>query len=118
MAIIKQDSKIVKDNQLVQIENVVDSQAKADAAEANAKSYTDQEIDAVNDDLQDLTNEFVAHKADDTIHKTSDVIRTETNTQLKVEVVSSSVSETPDTGRIIFDTSQGKFFGGNGSEWV
>ena len=35
-----------------------------------------------------------------------------------VEVVSSSVSETPDAGRIIFDTSQGKFFGGNGTEWV
>jgi hypothetical protein len=44
MAIIKQDSKIVKDNQLVQIENVVDSQAKADIAEQNAKDYTDQKI--------------------------------------------------------------------------
>jgi hypothetical protein len=59
-----------------------------------------------------------AHLAENAIHKTSDVIRTETNTQLKVEVVSSSVSETPDAGRIIFDTSQGKFFGGNGTEWV
>lgn len=58
------------------------------------------------------------HKAESAIHKTSDVIRTETNTQLKVEVVSSSVSETPDAGRIIFDTSQGKFFGGNGTEWL
>lgn len=45
-------------------------------------------------------------------------IRTETTTPIKVEVVSSSVSETPDAGRIIFDTSQGKFFGGNGTEWV
>ncbi len=59
-----------------------------------------------------------AHKAETAIHKTSNVIRTETNTQLKVEVVSSSVSETPEAGRIIFDTSQGKFFGGNGTEWV
>ena len=59
-----------------------------------------------------------AHLAETAIHKTSDVIRTETNTQLKVEVISSSVSETPDAGRIIFDTSQGKFFGGNGTEWV
>lgn len=45
-------------------------------------------------------------------------IRTAANRSLKVEVVSSSVSETPDAGRIIFDTSQGKFFGGNGTEWV
>lgn len=59
-----------------------------------------------------------AHVAESAIHKTSDVIRTETETKLKVEVVSSSVSETPDAGRIIFDTSQGKFFGGNGTEWV
>jgi len=62
--------------------------------------------------------EFDAHVAESAIHKTSDVIRTETKTKLKVEVVSSSVSETPDAGRIIFDTSQGKFFGGNGTEWV
>jgi hypothetical protein len=76
------------------------AQAKANTAEANAKAYTD------------------AHVAESAIHKTSDVIRTETETKLKVEVVSSSVSETPDAGRIIFDTSQGKFFGGNGTEWV
>ena len=63
-------------------------------------------------------NELAAHLADNTIHKTSDVIRTETETKLKVEVVSSSGSETPEQGRIIFDTSQGKFFGGNGSGWV
>lgn len=63
-------------------------------------------------------NELAAHLADDTIHKTSDVIRTETETKLKVEVVSSSGSEMPEQGRIIFDVSQGKFFGGTGSEWV
>jgi len=62
--------------------------------------------------------ELDAHKAESAIHKTSVVIRTETETKLKVEVVSSSVSETPEAGRIIFDTSQGKFFGGNGTEWV
>ena len=65
-----------------------------------------------------LLNLIEEHKNESAIHKTSDVIRTETNTPLKVEVVSSSVSETPDAGRIIFDTSQGKFFGGNGTEWV
>jgi len=68
--------------------------------------------------FQKIDDEFSAHLAESAIHKTSDVIRTETNTQLKVEVVSSSVSETPDAGRIIFDTSQGKFFGGNGTEWL
>lgn len=64
------------------------------------------------------TTALDAHAAESAIHKTSNVIRTETETKLKVEVVSSSVSETPDAGRIIFDTSQGKFFGGNGTEWV
>lgn len=81
-------------------------------------------IDDLNDNAdildQEVTRkaEFDAHVADITIHKTSSQIRTEVNTQLRVEVVSSSVSETPDVGRIIFDTSQGKFFGGNGTEWV
>jgi len=87
------------------------AQAKVDAAEARAKAYTDQEVAEVSQALD-------THVAESAIHKTSDVIRTETNTQLKVEVISSSVSETPDAGRIIFDTSQGKFFGGNGTEWV
>lgn len=59
-----------------------------------------------------------AHLAETAIHKTSDVIRTETNTKLKVEVVSSSGSVTPEQGRIIFDTSKKKFFGGTGSGWV
>ena len=65
-----------------------------------------------------VSGELDTHKADDTIHKTSDVIRTETETKLKVEVVSSSESESPEQGRIVFDVSQGKFLGGNGSEWV
>jgi hypothetical protein len=69
-------------------------------------------------ELEDLAGDLTGHQAESAIHKTSDVIRTETETKLKVEVVSSSVSETPDAGRIIFDTSQGKFFGGNGTEWV
>ncbi len=76
------------------------AQAKADAAAGAVQAELD------------------AHLADNMIHKTSDAIRTETTTPIKVEVVSSSVSATPDAGRIIFDTSQGKFFGGNGTEWV
>ena len=70
------------------------------------------------EDVSEIKQELEEHKADDTIHKTSDVIRAETETKLKVEVVSSSESETPEQGRIIFDVSQGKFFGGTGSEWV
>ena len=110
------------------------AQAKANTAEANAKAYTNaHEQKAAPHSGHEtpagaqakaeaaagvVRAELDAHKADNTIHKTSNVIRMETNTQLKVEVVSSSVSETPDAGRIIFDTSQGKFFGGNGTEWV
>jgi hypothetical protein len=70
------------------------------------------------DDLADLQQEVDGHKAETATHKTSSTIRNETSTSIRVEVVSSSVSETPDAGRIIFDTSQGKFFGGNGTEWV
>jgi hypothetical protein len=79
---------------------------------------TDVGLGNVDNVKQASKTEFDAHVAESVIHKTSDVIRTETETKLKVEVVSSSVSETPDAGRIIFDTSQGKFFGGNGTEWV
>ena len=68
--------------------------------------------------VQQKIDDFTSHLAESAIHKTSDVIRTETETKLKVEVVSSSGSETPEQGRIIFDMSQGKFFGGNGSGWV
>lgn len=45
-------------------------------------------------------------------------IRTDVGRSLRVEVVSSSGSETPEQGRIVFDMSQGKFFGGTGSEWL
>ena len=87
------------------------AQQKADQAETNAKVYTDTVFNQLNQEIN-------AHMADNAIHKTSDVIRTETITPIKVEVVSSSESETPEQGRIIFDASQGKFFGGNGSEWL
>ena len=76
------------------------------------------DFNRIEGNAQYLKDEIDSHLADNTIHKTSNAIRTETNTPIKVEVVSSSVSETPDAGRIIFDTSQGKFFGGNGTEWV
>ena len=76
------------------------------------------DFNRIEGNTQYIKDELDAHVGESEIHKTSDVIRTETQTKLKVEVVSSSVSETPDAGRIIFDTSQGKFFGGNGTEWV
>jgi len=87
-----------------------------------AKTSRSDQLPAWNDiqgkpDLA-LAADLAAHQAESAIHKTSDVIRTETETKLKVEVVSSSGSETPEQGRIIFDMSQGKFFGGNGSGWV
>ena len=100
------------------------AQAKADAAEAAAKAYADQEVadlageGRTTETVKGNADALDAHLAESAIHKTSDVIRTETETKLKVELVSSSVSETPDAGRIIFVTSQGKFFGGNGTEWV
>jgi hypothetical protein len=100
------------------------AQAKADEAEAAAKTYADQEVadlageGRTTETVKGNADALDSHLSESAIHKTSDVIRTETETKLKVEVVSSSVSETPDAGRIIFDTSQGKFFGGNGTEWV
>jgi len=124
---------------------VLATQQQVDAAEARAKAYADQEVAEVSQALDAhkaaaaphsghetpagaqakaeaaagaVQAELDAHVAESAIHKTSDEIRTETNTQLKVEVISSSESETPDAGRIIFDTSQGKFFGGNGSGWI
>jgi len=84
----------------------------------NVKQASKAEFDAHVAEFDAHVAEFDAHVAESAIHKTSDVIRTETKTKLKVEVVSSSVTETPEAGRIIFDTSQGKFFGGNGTEWV
>jgi len=51
-------------------------------------------------------------------HLNDFILNTRGNKIYHVEVVSSSVSETPDAGRIIFDTSRGKFFGGNGTGWV
>ena len=89
------------------------------AASTSASGHVQLQTTVDNSETTALTPKALnTHVAESAIHKTSDVIRTETNTQLKVEVVSSSVSETPDAGRIIFDTSQGKFFGGNGTEWV
>ena len=76
-----------------------------------------------------LASDLTAHLADNVQHITSTErtawnnkadgnIRADHTKSLRVEVVSSSGSVTPEQGRIIFDKSQGKFFGGNGSEWL
>ena len=70
------------------------------------------------DHVNQLYAEVNAIGQDVGAHKSDNAPNPRGNQIYHVEVVSSSVSETPDAGRIIFDTSQGKFFGGNGSEWV
>ena len=91
------------------------AQAKAEAAAGAVRAE-------LNAHLADNTNPHNVTKSQVGLSKVENMsateIRTATNRSLKVEVVSSSVSETPDAGRIIFDMSQGKFFGGNGSGWV
>lgn len=72
---------------------------------------TDVGLGNVDNVKQASKTEFNAHVADNAANPRGNQI-------YHVEVISSSVSETPDAGRIIFDTSQGKFFGGNGTEWV
>jgi hypothetical protein len=110
--IIEEGTPIIADN-MNNIEDGIEAahEKLAELADLAGEGRTTETVKGNADALD-------AHVAESAIHKTSDVIRTETETKLKVEVVSSSVSETPDAGRIIFDTSQGKFFGGNGTGWV
>jgi len=61
--------------------------------------------------LAELKGDLNAHLADNTPNPRGNKI-------YHVEVVSSSGSVTPEQGRIIFDTSKKKFFGGTGSGWV
>jgi hypothetical protein len=105
---------------LVDGKAVIDHNHDADYAPVDlaGEGRTTETVKGNADDLADLQQEVDGHKAETATHKTSSTIRNETSTSIRVEVVSSSVSETPDAGRIIFDTSQGKFFGGNGTEWV
>jgi len=92
----------------------------------NVKQASKTEFDAhvaeFNAHLADNTNPHNVTKSQVGLSKVENMsateIRTATNRSLKVEVISSSGSVTPEQGRIIFDTSQGKFFGGTGSGWV
>ena len=91
------------------------AQTKAEAAAGAVQAELDSHL-ADNTNPHNVTKSQVGLSKVENMSATE--IRTATNRSLKVEVISSSVSETPDAGRIIFDTSQGKFFGGNGTEWV
>jgi len=99
----------------------------------NVKQASKTEFDAHVAEFDAHVAEFDAHVADNTnphnvtksqvgLSKVENMsateIRTATNRSLKVEVISSSGSVTPEQGRIIFDTSKKKFFGGTGSGWV
>src|SRR5690606_26725636 len=84
-------------------------------AAANAQSDLDAHL-ADNTNPHNVTKAQVGLGNVDNMSATS--IRTDSSRALRVEVVSSSGSQSPTAGRIIFDSSQGKFFGGNGSEWV
>jgi len=99
----------------------------------NVKQASKAEFDAHVAEFDAHVAEFDAHVADNTnphnvtksqvgLSKVENMsateIRTATNRSLKVEVISSSGSVTPEQGRIIFDTSKKKFFGGTGSGWV
>ena len=74
--------------------------------------------DSVLQTIADLASNFQAIDDGHSAHLADNAPNSRGNRIYHVEVISSSVSETPDAGRIIFDTSQGKFFGGNGTEWV
>ena len=91
------------------------AQAKAEAAAGTVRAE-------LNAHLADNTNPHNVTKSQVGLSKVENMsateIRTATNRSLKVEVISSSGSVTPEQGRIIFDTSKKKFFGGTGSEWV
>lgn len=124
------------------------AQAKADAAEQNAKDYANSikptKLSQLQNDVGYITSQrpvsnsvtstststAASSKAVKTAYdkavsaynlansKANANIREDTSKTLKVEVVSSSGAVSPTAGRIIYDISQKKFFGGNGSEWV
>ena len=67
--------------------------------------------------LNGLEDDLASHLEDNTKHKTSQTIREESVTPLRLEVISSA-GQTPTQGRAIFDTLSGKPKFGNGSAWV
>ncbi len=99
------------------------AQAKADAALAAAKQYTDQEVGAVDQAL-------IAHKAEDATkaHLPKNVglgnvenlsaaqIRSAADRELRVEVRSSYPDHAQ--GKVIYHTGEGKFKGSTGNEWL
>jgi len=91
------------------------AQAKAEAAAGAVRAQLESHV-ADNTNPHNVTKSQVGLSKVENMSATE--IRTATNRSLKVEVISSSGSVTPEQGRIIFDTSKKKFFGGTGSGWV
>src|SRR5690606_11730629 len=91
------------------------AKAKAEAAAGAVQAELDVHL-ADNTNPHNVTKSQVGLSKVENMSATE--IRTATNRSLKVEVISSSGSVTPEQGRIIFDASKKKFFGGTGSEWV
>jgi len=89
--------------------------AKAEAAAGAVRAQLESHV-ADNTNPHNVTKSQVGLSKVENMSATE--IRTATNRSLKVEVISSSGSVTPEQGRIIFDTSKKKFFGGTGSGWV
>lgn len=75
------------------------------------RMFTAYDHDAFRSNLLSVGDTITSHINDGELNSNGNQIK-------HVEVVSSSESETPTAGRIVFDTSLGKFLGGNGSEWV
>ena len=107
--------------------DIIDLELKAlDDKLAETADVIDQELEALDDKiashLTDNANPHNVTKSQLGLSKVENMsateIRTATNRSLKVEMISSSGSVTPEQGRIIFDTSKKKFFGGTGSGWV
>ena len=96
-------------------ERKVEIRPKADDGTYPDIIYPKTTADMVVD--EDTGQTVAEHLADDTIHKTSNEIRTEETTPLRTEVVSSFPSSRPD-GSIIFHSGEGKFFGRVNGEWV
>lgn len=119
-----QFNDIITEGELNRMEDGIEEGiTKAEQAEQTAQQAA-QTADQASQTASQTASALAAHEADNTIHVSQqeknkwDNIRVDHTKEIRVEVVSSSESETPEAGRIIFDTSQGKFFGGNGSGWV
>ncbi len=109
-------------NELENKETPTGAQAKADAAEAAAKAYVDQEVGDLAGDgrttetVKGNADALEAHKADTAKHQTSEQIRADYTNTLRVEVVNSFPSH--QDGKVIYHFVEKKFFGSANGEWL